>query len=42
MSRFDNVFEYDSNLNGAGLKVGVVMCRFNLPVPLYATTQGYT
>lgn len=32
MSRFDNVFEYDSNLNGAGLKVGVVMCRFNLPV----------
>ncbi len=32
MSRFDNVFEFDSNLNGAGLKVGVVMCRFNLPV----------
>ena len=32
MSSFDNVFEFDSNLNGAGLKVGVVMCRFNLPV----------
>ena len=32
MSRFDNVFEYDSNLNGAGLKVGVVMARFNIDV----------
>jgi len=32
MSRFDNIFEYDNNLNGAGLKVGVVMSRFNLPV----------
>lgn len=32
MSRFDNVFEYDNNLNGAGLKIGIVMSRFNLPV----------
>lgn len=32
MSRFDNIFEYDNNLNGAGLKVGIVMSRFNLPV----------
>ena len=32
MSRFDNVYEYDNNLNGAGLRVGVVMSRFNLPV----------
>ncbi len=32
MSRFDNVFEYDNNLSGAGLKVGIVMSRFNLPV----------
>ena len=32
MSRFDNVFEYDSNLDGNGLTVGVVMGRFNLPV----------
>jgi 6,7-dimethyl-8-ribityllumazine synthase len=32
MSRFDNVFEYDNDLNGAGLKIGVVMSRFNLPV----------
>lgn len=32
MSRFDNVFEYDNNLNGAGLRIGVVMSRFNLPV----------
>ncbi len=32
MSRFDNVFEYDNNLAGAGLKVGIVMSRFNLPV----------
>ena len=32
MSRFDNVFEYDSKLDGAGLRVGIVMSRFNLPV----------
>lgn len=32
MARFDNIFEYDNNLNGAGLKVGIVMARFNLPV----------
>jgi len=32
MSRFDNIFEYDNNLSGAGLKVGIVMSRFNLPV----------
>ncbi len=32
MSRFDNVFEFDNNLAGAGLRVGIVMSRFNLPV----------
>jgi 6,7-dimethyl-8-ribityllumazine synthase len=32
MSRFDNVFEYDNNLAGAGLRVGIVMSRFNLPL----------
>ncbi len=32
MSRFDQVFEYDSQLDGAGLRVGVVMSRFNLPI----------
>ncbi|MBS1139132.1 MAG: 6,7-dimethyl-8-ribityllumazine synthase [Proteobacteria bacterium] len=32
MSRFDNVYEFDNNLNGAGLRVGIVMARFNLPV----------
>src|SRR6185369_10993477 len=32
MSRFDNIFEFDNNLNGAGLKVGIVMSRFNLPL----------
>lgn len=32
MSRFDNIFEYDNNLDGRSLKVGVVMSRFNLPV----------
>ena len=32
MSRFDNIFEYDNNLNGAGLSVGIVMSRFNRPV----------
>ena len=32
MPRFDNIFEFDNNLNGAGLKVGIVMARFNLPI----------
>lgn len=32
MARFDNIFEYDNNLDGRGLKIGVVMSRFNLPV----------
>ena len=32
MSRFDNIFEYDKNLSGAGLRIGIVMSRFNLPV----------
>ena len=32
MSRFENIFEYDNNLNGTGLRIGLVMSRFNLPV----------
>ena len=32
MSRFDNIFEYDSYLAGTGLRIGIVMGRFNLPV----------
>ena len=31
-SRFDNVLEYAQDLNGAGMKIGIVMSRFNLPV----------
>ena len=32
MARFNNIYEYDENLAGAGLKVGVVMSRFNQDV----------
>ena len=32
MSRFDNIYEYDNSLAGAGLRIGIVMSRFNLPV----------
>ena len=32
MSRFDNIFEYDRSLAGAGLRIGIVMSRFNLPL----------
>ena len=32
MSRFENIFEYDNNLNATGLRIGLVMSRFNLPV----------
>ncbi len=32
MARYDKIFEYESNLDGKGLKVGIVMSRFNLDV----------
>ena len=32
MARFENIREIDPNLNGAGLRVGVVMARFNIDV----------
>ena len=32
MARFNDIFEYDENLVGTGLKVGVVMRRFNQDV----------
>ncbi len=32
MARFANIHEYDQNLAGAGLKIGVVMARFNLDI----------
>ncbi|HJW24861.1 MAG TPA: 6,7-dimethyl-8-ribityllumazine synthase [Rhodocyclaceae bacterium] len=32
MPRFDNIYEYDQNLKGADLRVGIVMSRFNQDV----------
>ena len=32
MARFENIREIDPNLNGTGLRVGVVMARFNIDV----------
>lgn len=32
MPRFDNVYEYPASLEGAGLKIGIVMSRFNQDV----------
>jgi 6,7-dimethyl-8-ribityllumazine synthase len=32
MPRFDNIFEYPENRDGAGLKIGIVMSRFNRDV----------
>jgi 6,7-dimethyl-8-ribityllumazine synthase len=32
MARYDNIPEHDINLNGTGLKVGIVMARFTLDV----------
>ena len=32
MPRYDNIFEIAPNLDGSGLKIGIVMCRFNLDV----------
>lgn len=32
MPRFENIYEYDANLDGQGLSVGIVMSRFNQDV----------
>jgi 6,7-dimethyl-8-ribityllumazine synthase len=32
MPRYDNITEYDSDLNGRGLRIGIVMSRFNQDV----------
>lgn len=32
MPRFDNIYEFGTNLKGAGLRVGIVMSRFNQDV----------
>jgi 6,7-dimethyl-8-ribityllumazine synthase len=32
MARYDNIFEFEPNLDGTGLRVGVVMSRFNTDV----------
>jgi 6,7-dimethyl-8-ribityllumazine synthase len=32
MARYDKIFEYESNLDGKGLRVGIVMSRFNIDV----------
>ncbi|MDR2261164.1 MAG: 6,7-dimethyl-8-ribityllumazine synthase [Azoarcus sp.] len=32
MARYDNITEYDIDLNGQGLRIGVVMSRFNQDV----------
>lgn len=29
MPRFENIFEFEPNLNGEGLQIGIVMSRFN-------------
>ena len=32
MARYDKIFEFESNLSGKGLRIGIVMSRFNLDV----------
>jgi len=32
MSRYDKIFEFEPNLDGSGLRVGIVMSRFNSDV----------
>lgn len=32
MARYDNIFEYEQELDGKGLKIGIVMSRFNIDV----------
>lgn len=32
MARYDNIYECEQNLDGKGLKIGIVMSRFNIDV----------
>jgi 6,7-dimethyl-8-ribityllumazine synthase len=32
MARYDKIFEFESNLDGKGLRIGIVMSRFNIDV----------
>lgn len=32
MARYDKIFEFEPNLDGTGLRVGIVMSRFNIDV----------
>ena len=32
MARYDNIYEFEPNLDGTGLRVGIVMSRFNTDV----------
>lgn len=32
MARYDNIFEYEQDMDGVGLKIGIVMSRFNIDV----------
>lgn len=32
MARYDNILEIETELNGAGLRVGIVMSRFNIDI----------
>lgn len=32
MARYDNILELETDLNGAGLRIGIVMSRFNIDV----------
>jgi len=32
MARYDNIFEYEKDLDGKGFRIGIVMSRFNIDV----------
>jgi 6,7-dimethyl-8-ribityllumazine synthase len=32
MARYEKIFEFEPNLDGAGLRIGIVMSRFNIDV----------
>ena len=32
MARYNNIVELESDLSGAGLRIGIVMSRFNIDV----------
>ena len=42
MARYDDILELEPDLNGAGLRVGIIMSRFNVDVSSFGAAVANT